>query len=287
MCNICIYILAVQRTTRLTAHISLWVKMTFLWCICCNQRCNQITATTWVSSLRLWSMSAKMHFILLWTIASCRFWQAHPPTRNSNAKLLFCMVVDAAISSLFCRFCSQPVLGCCFNNSSLKCWLHHLSMTLVVPSLHLYGTPCLCDFSQRWEGGAEITQRWSFGPITAVTHPPPIQTAFLLFCISCWNATKIASCRFWQAHPPTRNSNAKLLFCMVVDAAISSLFCRFCSQPVLGCCFNNSSLKCWLHHLSMTPVVPSLRLQWLCRTTGKLPRTSCIGLSLTYTWVWS
>ena len=132
-----IYILAVQRTTRLTAHISLWVKMTFLWCICCNQRCNQITATTWVSSLRLWSMSAKMHFILLWTIASCRFWQAHPPTRNSNAKLLFCMVVDAAISSLFCRFCSQPVLGCCFNNSSLKCWLHHLSMTPVVPSLHL------------------------------------------------------------------------------------------------------------------------------------------------------
>ena len=116
---------------------------------------------------------------------------ADPPTlQEQYARLLFCMVVDAANRSLFCWFCSQPVPSCCFANSSFMCWLHHLSMTPVVPSLHLYGTSNLSDFSQRWEGGAEIPQRWSFGPITAVSHPPPSQTAFLLFCISCWNATK-------------------------------------------------------------------------------------------------
>ena len=111
--------------------------------------------------------------------------QTHPPTRNSNAKLLFAWWWMLPNSSLFCRFCSQPVPSCCFVNFSFMCWLHHLLMTPVVPSLHLYGTSNLSDFSQRWEGGAEIPQRWSFGPITAVSHPPPIQTAFLLFCISC------------------------------------------------------------------------------------------------------
>ena len=125
-------------------------------------------------------------YILIYiTIASCRFCRpTHPPGTVTQSSF-FAWWWMLPNSSLFCRFCSQPVPSCCFVNFSFKCWLHHLLMTPVVPSLHLYGTSNLSDFSQRWEGGAEIPQRWSFGPITAVSHPPPIQTAFLLFCISC------------------------------------------------------------------------------------------------------
>ena len=41
------------------------------------------------------------------TITSCRFWQSHPPTWNSSARLFFCMVVDAATAACFFDFAAS------------------------------------------------------------------------------------------------------------------------------------------------------------------------------------
>ena len=146
------------------------------------------------------------------------------------------------------------------------CYMCHLQPWLLAAS-SFNDTSCakltplwyslLGDFSQRWEGGAEIPLRWSFGPINC-SGPTHLPFQLHSYC-SAFHAEMLQQLRHAgfgsPTHPP--GTVAQSSFLHGGGCCHSSLFHRFCSQPVLVAICVICNLDCWLHHLLTTPVVPS------------------------------